>query len=152
MEIGEANDGLVNLEVAGALAAMESEDTWSGPVTKAARKAEKKAEQDLWQALESLDLKNAREAAKEVTKKEFFKRRGGGKLQINWETQNLPPPNTSLDIMALANRKRAKSRSQALTHRWEKYYPIQSVEERRQQQEQEARTEVDQRVWSLSFH
>ena len=85
VEVGEvnANDRLVDLEIAGALSAMVDEEIRSGPITKAARKAEKKAEQDLWQALESLDLKNAREAAKEVTKKEFFKRRGGGKLQIN---------------------------------------------------------------------
>ena len=53
---------------------MESEDTWSGPVTKAARKAEKKAEQELWQALESLDLRDARESAKEVAKKEKEKK------------------------------------------------------------------------------
>ena len=77
---------------------MENEDIRSGPVTKAARKAEKKAEQELWawQALKSLDLRDARESAKEVAKKEkekkaiskkakscpkiteFFKKRGGG--------------------------------------------------------------------------
>ena len=69
-----ANDRLVELEVAGALAAMESEDIWSGPVSKTARKAEKKAEQELWQALVSLDLRDARMAAKEVAKKEKEKK------------------------------------------------------------------------------
>ena len=83
---------MLALEIAAALAAMEEEDIWSGPVTKAARKAEKKAEQDLWQALESLDLKNAREAAKEVTKKEFFKRRGGGKTPNKLRNTESPSP------------------------------------------------------------
>ena len=75
---------------------MIDEEIWSCLVTKAARKAERKAAQELWHALESLDLRDAREAAKEVAKKEkerkaitkkakschkiteFFKRRGGG--------------------------------------------------------------------------
>ena len=49
---------------------MEKEDVWIGPITKAARKAGKKAELKLWQALESLDLRDTRESAKEVAKKE----------------------------------------------------------------------------------
>ena len=91
-----ANDRLVELEVERELAAMEKEDMWSAQVTKAARKAKKKAKQELWQALESLDLRDARESAKEVAKKEkekkaiskkakschkiaeFFIKRGGG--------------------------------------------------------------------------
>ena len=61
----------------------------------AARKAERKAEQELWHALESLDLKDVKEAARKFSKKEkqkkaitkkakscqkiteFFKRSGG---------------------------------------------------------------------------
>ena len=41
---------------------MENEDVWSGPITKAARKAEKKAELELWQAHKSLDLRDLRDA------------------------------------------------------------------------------------------
>ena len=71
IEIGEskANDRLAEIEVAGDLAAMQSEDIWDGPVSKAAKKAVKKAEQELWQVLETLDFKVAWEAAKEIAKK-----------------------------------------------------------------------------------
>ena len=46
VEAGESNarDRLLELEIAGAMAAMRDEEVWSGPVTKAARKAERKAE------------------------------------------------------------------------------------------------------------
>ena len=49
LEVGEGNakDRLLELEIAGALAAMIDEEIWSGPVTRAARKAERKAEQEL---------------------------------------------------------------------------------------------------------
>ena len=60
---------LVELEVAESLAAMQNEDFFEGPISKVAKKAVKKAEEELWQALESLDLKDAREAANEIAKK-----------------------------------------------------------------------------------
>ena len=50
---------------------MRDEEVCSGPVTRAARKAERKAEQELWQTLESLNLK---EAAREVAKKDKQKK------------------------------------------------------------------------------
>ena len=56
------------------MAAMQSEDIWDGPVSKAAKKAIKKVEQKLWQVLESLDLKDARKAAKEIAKKKKEKK------------------------------------------------------------------------------
>ena len=63
MEVGKskANERLVEMEVAGALAVSEysgSEHIWDGPVSTAAKKAVKKAEQELWQVLESPDLKD----------------------------------------------------------------------------------------------
>ena len=71
VEVGELNaiDRLVELEVEGVLAAMEKEDVWSCPITKAARKAEKKAELELYEALESLDLRDARECPKRLPRR-----------------------------------------------------------------------------------
>ena len=83
---------------------MEKEDVWIGPITKAARKAGKKAELKLWQALESLDLRDTRESAKEVAKKEkeqkaiakkarsyhkitdLFKKNGGEEETLWWKS------------------------------------------------------------------
>ena len=44
----KAKDRLVEVEVAESLAAMQNEDIWDGPISKAAKKAVKKAEQELW--------------------------------------------------------------------------------------------------------
>ena len=69
VEAGEskARDRELEFEIAGAMAAMLEEEVWSGPVTK---REIKKAELELWQALETLDIKDAREAAKEIARKE----------------------------------------------------------------------------------
>ena len=53
----KARDRELELEIAVAIAAMLKKEVWSGPVTKMAKKAMKKAEQELWQALASRTLK-----------------------------------------------------------------------------------------------
>ena len=86
VKLGESRekDRLVETEVAESLSAMQDGDIWDGPISRAAKKAVKKAEQELWQALESLDLKEKRKRKqKEINIKlkschkitEFFKKK-----------------------------------------------------------------------------
>ena len=83
MEAGEskARDRELELEIAGAMAAMMEEEVWCGPVTKSAKIVVKKAEQELWQALETLDIKDAREAAKEKQKEAIAKKAKASKTK-----------------------------------------------------------------------
>ena len=72
---------------------------------------------------------------------------------VSWIWGNLNAGQAGLDIMALASRKECKIQKSGTfpslreVISWKLTVDIQSVEDKRKKEEQEARSEVDQRAW-----